>query len=304
MKTTRVLWICLWLAAAFSACKNGGKSNGKLHITATTGMIADMAEQIGGQYVEVQALMGPGVDPHLYKPTQGDLSRLADADIVFHNGLHLEGKMTEVLQKMSKKQAVYAVSDTLSENQLLRVPGSSFPDPHIWHDASLWKQCMWYMAGKMAASDPPHAQEYMKNAALLAASLDSLHEEVKSQMASIPEEKRILVTSHDAFEYYGKAYGVKVRGLQGISTVAEPGIRDINDLVNFIVDRKIKTVFVESSVSPRLMESVTEGCRNKGWNVNSGITLYSDALGQKGTPEGTYTGMLRYNSMQISRGLQ
>lgn len=304
MKTTRVLFVCMWLAVVLSACGNGGKRNGKLRITATTGMIANMAEQIGGQHVEVQSLMGPGVDPHLYKPTQGDLSRLADADIVFHNGLHLEGKMTEVLQKMSKTQPVFAVSDTLSESQLLRVPGGAFPDPHIWHDASLWKQCMWYMAGKMAGFDPVNAQEYMKNAALLAVSLDSLHEEVKARMAAIPADKRILVTSHDAFEYYGRAYGVKVRGLQGISTVAEPGIRDVNDLVNFITTHRIRTVFVESSVSPRLMESVTEGCRNKGWNVSSGIILYSDALGQKNTPEGTYEGMLRYNSIEISQGLQ
>lgn len=274
-------------------------------IVTTTGMIQDAAHEIAGGRADVVALMGPGVDPHLYKATQGDLQKLSRADIVFYNGLHLEGKMVEALEKLSRSQRVFAVSESIPREMLRRPPefNGNF-DPHIWFDVALWKLAVKDVGEKIAALDPDHADEYKRRADDFTRRLDSLHNWIRSQVATIPRERRILITAHDAFGYFGRAYDIEVRGLQGISTVSEFGLADINTLVETIVTRRVKAVFIESSVPKRSIEAVVEGVRARNHDVKIGGTLYSDAMGAAGTPEGTYIGMVTANVRTIVEALK
>ncbi len=268
----------------------------KLLVVTTTGMIRDLAEHIGGDSVEVRALMGPGVDPHLYKATQGDLRQLQAADIIFYNGLHLEGKMGEIFEKLARIKTVVAVADGVDPDRLLRDPSfQGAIDPHIWFDVSLWASGIEAMAKTLAEAEPANAAYYRANAATYRRQLLDLHAWVKQEIQTIPESKRILITAHDAFNYFGEAYGIEVRGLQGISTLSEFGLKDRVDLVNFIVEREINAVFVETSVSSRNISSIVEGCRQKGHEVVIGGNLFSDAMGEIGTPEGNYIGMVQAN---------
>jgi len=277
----------------------------KLVIVTTTGMIKDAIQQVAGEHAEVIALMGPGVDPHLYKATQGDLEKLTNADIVFYNGLHLEGKMGDVLEKLGHSKAVVAVAKDIPDSLLRAVPGfGGTHDPHIWFDVKLWENAVRTISNTLQQQDPAHANLYASNADRFATQLDSLHEAVKQRIAEIPEQQRVLITAHDAFGYFGDAYHIHVRGLQGISTVAEFGVRDVTDLVNFIIERKIKAIFVETSVSQKSIEAVAEGCKQKGWEIKIGGSLFSDAMGAEGTPEGTYTGMVSANVKTIVDALK
>ncbi|HMQ00248.1 MAG TPA: zinc ABC transporter substrate-binding protein, partial [Cyclobacteriaceae bacterium] len=222
-------------------CQGPAEERGdKLFIVSTTGMINDAVINIAGERAEAIALMGPGVDPHLFKATQGDLNKLSKADIIFYNGLHLEGKMAEVLEKLARTKAVFAVSEGLSPELLIQSQdfGGTY-DPHIWFDVLRWSEAVKYITKTLIERDPEHAAYYEDNAVSYLKHLETLHAEVKSSIQSIPEEKRVLITAHDAFSYFGEAYGIEVRGLQGISTVAEYGLRDITNLVDFIVARKI-----------------------------------------------------------------
>ena len=277
----------------------------KIKIVTTTGMIQDALVNIAGNHAEVIALMGPGVDPHLYKATHGDLERLTEANIIFYNGLHLEGKMGEVFEKLGRLKPVVAVGDEIPEGRLREVPGfQGAYDPHIWFDVSLWKEAVTAASSFMQEYDSAHAEEYRSRSTRYLLRLDSLHEAVRKSILEIPETQRVLITAHDAFGYFGDAYGIEVRGLQGISTLSEFGLRDVTNLVDFIISRKVKAIFVETSVSQRSIEAVVEGCREKNWDVTIGGRLFSDAMGPSGTPEGTYIGMVSANVKTIVEALK
>lgn len=283
------------LLLAFSA-------QAQLKITTTTGMIADLAQNIGGQYVDVTALMGSGVDPHLYKATQGDLRRLSRADIILYNGLHLEGKMQDIFEKMARKKAVFSISDQISKEHLLQ--HGHFPDPHIWFNLSLWQQAGQRVLQILQQQDPKNQQAYADNAQSYLSEMQQLHQWIKSEVQSIPQAQRILITAHDAFGYFGRAYGMQVEGLQGISTASEFGLQDIKQLKDIIVKNQIKAVFVESSVSPRFIQSLVAGVKAEGHDLSIGGELYSDAMGKSGTPTGTYFGMVKHNVKTIVGALK
>ena len=284
---------------------NQGERTGKLKVLATTGMIYDAVINIAKDSVEAAALMGPGVDPHLYKATQGDLSRLSDANVVFYNGLHLEGKMGEVMEKLARLKPVVAVAEKVPKEQLRDTPlFAGNYDPHIWFNVQLWKSAVMEVGQTLKEKDAPNAAYYQKNMDEYLQKLDSLHSWVTAQIATIPDSQRILVTAHDAFGYFGDAYNIEVNGLQGISTQAEFGLKDIADLVNLIVDRKVKAVFVETSVSERAIKAVVDGCTQRGHAVIIGGNLYSDAMGEFGTAEGTYIGMVKANVNTIVSSLK
>jgi manganese/zinc/iron transport system substrate-binding protein len=291
------------------ACKtkhSSGNDTG-LQIVTTTGMIADGVKNITGDIANVVSLMGPGVDPHLYKATQGDLAVLRNADIIIHNGLHLEGKMQEIFEELAKTKTVLAIADGVDTAQLRNiadVAGKVTHDPHLWFDVQLWSQGLSYTSEKIAAFDKEHAAIYKSNTEAYLDTLQQLDAYVRETMQKIPAQNRILITSHDAFGYFGRAYGIEVRGLQGISTAAEFGLKDITDIVDMIVKQKILAVFVESSVSEKSISAVVEGCKQKGHAISIGGTLFSDAMGAAGTPEGTYIGMVTHNANTIADALQ
>lgn len=287
------------------SCQEEKNSEQKgLYIVATTGMVADVVKNVVGEKGEVEALMGAGVDPHLYKPSQSDLPKLRKADVIFYNGLHLEGKMSEVLEKVAESKPVYALAQAIPVERLQKVGNEHTFDPHIWFDVSLWAMTVPFVAQKLAQMDTINALYYHENALRYQKQLNGLHEEIKQLLGQIPQEKRVLVTAHDAFGYFGRAYQVEVRGLQGISTVGEFGIKDMTDMVDFIVSRKINAIFVESSVPTKSIEAVIQGARQKGHSVRMGGNLFSDAMGEENTPEGTYIGMVRHNVKTIVEALQ
>lgn len=290
-----------------SSCNQQAKdrNGGKLRVVTTTGMIYDAVVNIAGDSVEAQALMGPGVDPHLYKATQGDLQRLTGADVVFYNGLHLEGKMGEVLEKLGRLKTVVAVAHEIPETKLRQTPlFAGNYDPHIWFDVSLWKEAVKAVGKTLIETDSTNAAFYQKNLDAYLKELDALHNWVIEEIANIPANHRILITAHDAFGYFGDAYSIEVKGLQGVSTQSEFGLKDIAELVNLIVERQIKAVFIETSVSDRAINAVVDGCRQRGHDVVIGGKLYSDAMGEFGTEEGTYTGMVKANVNTIVSSLK
>ena len=284
--------------------KKADFSSRKIRVITTTGMIADAVKNVGGERVEVRALMGPGVDPHLYKASEGDVIRMADADIIFYNGLHLEGKMSEVFEQMQRRVKTAAISDGISRDSLLSPPAfQGNYDPHIWFDVGLWMQGVKNIGQTLMVLDTASAEIYQGNASAYLQQLVELDAYVHQQASRVPVEKRVLITAHDAFNYFGRAYGFEVRGLQGISTAAEAGTADIKYLANFIVERKIPAVFVESSVPPRYIEALQAAVAARDFQVEIGGSLYSDAMGSAGTPEGTYRGMVRYNIDTIVNAL-
>ncbi|MEK3882889.1 metal ABC transporter solute-binding protein, Zn/Mn family [Paenibacillus sp. PL2-23] len=295
---------------ALSACSNtedGGAGDGKLNITATTGMIADVVAEVGGEHVQVSGLMGPGVDPHLYKASQGDVKKLDDADLIFYNGLHLEGKMGEIFERLEKSKPVVAISSRLEEAQLMMDPAATdgaVHDPHIWFDVKLWMSAVEVIRDTLVEKDPDHAAAYEQNAAAYLVKLEELDSYAREQIALIPEKSRILVTAHDAFGYFGRAYGLEVTGLQGMNTMSEYGSKDVSELRDFLVENGIKAVFIESSVSSKSIESVIEGAKKLGHEVKIGGELFSDAMGDAGTEEGTYLGMVRHNVDTIVSSLK
>jgi len=305
VKIARLTIFALILLLSGCGSDNNNKAaNEKLNIVTTTGMIADAAKNIAGDKAEITALMGPGVDPHLYKATQGDISRLKDAQLVLYNGLHLEGKMGDIFARLDKNKVV-AVSKNIDEAKLRKAP--QFPeshDPHIWFNVKLWMEAVQEISNVLQKRDSANAGFYKKNAEAYLQKLDSLDLWTKAEIQTIPKEGRLLITAHDAFGYFGEAYDIEVKGLQGISTLSEFGLNDVTELVNLIVSRKIKAVFVESSVPRKSIEAVVEGCRNKGHEVKIGGTLYSDAMGPAGTFEGTYIGMVTANVKTIVGALR
>jgi len=298
----------LLLVACVAGCGGGHDAQpgaGKIKATCTTSMVADAVKQVGGKYVEVTALMGPGVDPHLYKTTAGDNSRLARADIVFYNGLLLEGKMTEVFEALAKRKPVVAVAGKIDHKLLLASPGAAgHPDPHIWFDVSLWIEAVKVVRQALCELDGGHAGDYNKSAADYLARLEKLHNWCKSRAEELPKEKRILITSHDAYNYFGRAYGFEVIGVQGISTEEQATSRAIVDLTNLIRERGVKAIFTESSVSPKAVEAVIENCRKAGRQVEEGGKIFSDAMDEPHKPAGNYVGMVEHNVNTIVEALK
>lgn len=268
----------------------------KIRVTATVGMITDLVQRIGGEQVEVSGLMGPGTDPHLYKAREKDIRLLAGADLVFYNGLHLEGKLGDVFQRLAKRKPVVAVTEYIQERQLRSPPEfAGAHDPHVWFDVALWSRAAERIRDALIELAPRHEADFRRRADELLREMADLDAWVKAQIASIPRPRRVLITAHDAFGYFGRAYDIEVHGLQGLNTEDEAGVRQVNDLVTFIASRGIKAVFVESSVPRKNIEALIEGARARGGDLRLGGELYSDALGGAGLPEGTYVGMVRHN---------
>jgi len=280
---------------AGTAAASGGDT--QLNVVTTTGMIADIAKNVGGDHVQVTSLMGPGIDPHLYKASAGDVNRLFEADIIFYNGLHLEASMGKVLERFNESGATtVAVAEAIDPEKLQAPPEfEGFYDPHVWFNVAFWMDAATAVQDALIAIDPAHADDYAANAQAYLAELSELDAYVAEQAARVPKEQRVLITAHDAFNYFGKAYSFEVRGLQGISTASEAGTADVQDLARFITERRIPAIFVESSVPPRTVEAVQAAVRAQGFDVQIGGELFSDAMGSPGTPEGTYDGMVRHN---------
>ncbi|CAM3350372.1 metal ABC transporter solute-binding protein, Zn/Mn family [Aequorivita lipolytica] len=297
--------IILSLVMLFLSCKNATEDNGKIKVVTTTTMITDLVSEIGGDHVSLQGLMGAGVDPHLYKASEGDVSKLYEADIIFYGGLHLEGKLVDIFEKMEGKKNTVSLGDRLPKDEL--IPSEYFAsnyDPHVWFNIQFFKQFAQIVTDELSKADAKNAESYSENNKKYQEKLDSLESEIKATIATLPEEKRILVTAHDAFNYFGKAYGFNVVGLQGISTATEAGVKDVQNLSEFIIQNNIKAIFVESSVPRRTIEALQESVLSKNHNVEIGGSLYSDALGNPGTEEGTYIGMFKYNMNTIVNALK
>ncbi|HXF70127.1 MAG TPA: zinc ABC transporter substrate-binding protein [Thermoflexus sp.] len=275
----------------------------RIRVVTTTTLVADLVRQIGGDRVEVVSLMGPGVDPHLYRARESDVWRLMRADLIVYHGLHLEARMGDVLAGMARWVPTVAVSEAIPSDRLLYLEGE-IPDPHIWFDVRLWKQAAESVARALSDLDPAHAIQYQTNRLAYQRELEALEAWVRAEVARIPPEQRVLVTSHDAFGYFGRAYGFEVRGLLGISTASEAGLADVQALAEFLARRRIRAIFVETSVPVRYLEAVQEAARARGWSVRVSGPLFSDALGEPGSPEGTYVGMIRYNVRTIVQALQ
>jgi manganese/zinc/iron transport system substrate-binding protein len=275
-----------------------------LRVLSTVGMIDDAVRAIGGEHVESTALMGPGVDPHLYKPSVRDAERLAEADLVLSVGLHLEGKLSEVLESRAKRgKPGVAVGEAIPEADRLAAAAGAV-DPHVWHDPQLWRHAVEAIRDALIEQRPALRDEFTKNAETYLAEIAKADEEARTALADIPEERRVLITAHDAFHYFGRRYDIEVRGIQGTNTATEAGVRQISDLADFMVQRKIPALFVESSVSPATIEALKMAVEAKGGRVTIPGTLFSDAMGDASTPEGTYVGMFRHNVRLIAEALK
>ncbi len=296
--------VLILLAFAFG-CNNAPENNGKLKVVTTTTMLTDLVSEIGGEHVSLQGLMGAGVDPHLYKASEGDVSKLYEADIIFYSGLHLEGKLVDIFEKTEGQKNTVSLGDKLPKQEL--IPSEYFAsnyDPHVWFNIQFFKQFAQIVTDELSKADPANAESFSENNKNYQEKLDALESEVKAIIATLPPEKRILVTAHDAFNYFGKAYGFNVVGLQGISTATEAGVKDVQNLSEFIIQNNIKAIFVESSVPRRTIEALQQAVLSKNHQVEIGGSLYSDALGDPGTEEGTYIGMFKYNVNTIVNALK
>ncbi len=309
--TAQTLIATALLIAGLTACRQpfapaADLAQRKIRVTTTVGMITDIVRNVGGERVEVTGLMGPGVDPHLYKPSARDVNRLDEADIIFYGGLELEGRMVELFEKMARAgKPAFGVTDDIDRARLL--PSADHPgkyDPHVWFDVTLWQEAARKVGKELAALDPGSQDVYAHNTQAYLEQLRALDAYVRQQIAQIPASSRVLITAHDAFGYFGRQYGVEVRGLQGMSTAAEAGVADVQALAKFIADRQIKAVFIESSVPRQAIEAVQAAVRARGRELAIGGELFSDAMGSEGTPEGTYIGMVRHNVDTIVRALR
>jgi manganese/zinc/iron transport system substrate-binding protein len=307
MKLERRLWI---VAAALVIAACGGQTpappdEARIRVVATTNIVADLVRSIGEPQIEVESLMGPGIDPHLYKASAGDVRRMSSAAAIFYNGLHLEGKMSEVLEKVGERDVrTVAVAECVPHDDLIRSEGfSGAHDPHVWFDVALWSTTVECVTEALAKLDPDHAEDFRVRAEAHAGNLISLNDWVRERVSTLEPERRILVTAHDAFGYFGRAYGFEVRGLLGVSTASEAGTSDVQELADFIVERSIPAVFVETSVPPRYLQALEEAVKARGFAVEIGGSLFSDSLGDRGTPAETYTGTVRANVETIVTAL-
>lgn len=311
------LWglLCVFVLVGCGGSSQGSDSNGgaagnsvddyRLDVVCTVGMIADVAAAVAGDRAEVSSLMGSGIDPHLYKPTQSDIKRLLSADVIFYNGLLLEGKMTDALIRAATAgRKVHAVAEALDPTELLEPEGfDGHYDPHVWMDPSLWARTVDVVRDHLIALDPAGREVYEANAQAYRDQLERLNAYADQALASVPEDRRVLVTAHDAFNYFGRRFGYEVVGIQGISTESEAGVRDIERMVAMLVERGIPAVFVESTVPQKQVMSLLDGAKRQGHDVSVGGELFSDAMGSPGTYEGTYVGMIDHNVTTIARAL-
>ncbi len=304
MKKTAVLFLIL--ISVLSCQSPNGNTSDKLKIVTTTTIITDLVRQIAGDNAFVDGLMGPGVDPHLYKASEGDVTKLAGADLIFYNGLHLEGKMTDIFQKMENQGKQTCNLGNAISPELLHASknfGGNY-DPHVWFSVPLFKVFAEETARVLSEASPEHKDIFEANLKLYLSRLDSLDSELHDMARQLSADKRKLVTAHDAFGYFGDTYGFEVVGLQGISTATEAGVQDVRNVVEYVVQNQIKSIFIESSVPKRTIEALRQAVLSKGHSVEIGGTLYSDALGTEGSPEETYIGMFRYNMQTITDGLK
>lgn len=267
-----------------------------LQVVTTIGMLTDIAQIVGGEHVAVTGLMGAGTDPHQYVATENDVATLNMAELIIYNGNFLEAQMDDILHQLGERKPTLAVAQTIDPSLLLE--WEEYPDqydPHIWFDVTLWMKATAAIRDQLIELDPTHAESYRANTEAYLAELQTLHDYVLEQAARVPQAQRVLITAHDAFNYFGHQYGFEVRGLQGISTASEAGVADVQALADFIVERQIKAIFVESSVPVRNVEALQAAVQAKGATVGIGGELFSDAMGDPGTLEGTYVGMIRHN---------
>jgi manganese/zinc/iron transport system substrate-binding protein len=310
MKTRTTLLLSI-LLLALSACAPSSTSGSDelsertVQVLATTGMVADVVKNVGGERVVVTSLMGAGVDPHLYKATESDLRKFEQADVIFYNGLHLEAGLSDLLERMGSQRDVVAVTDAIERSQLFDdAQYEDAYDPHVWFDVTLWMKTVETVRETLSRIDPTSAEIYQKNAENYLSELQELHQYVVARASELPAEKRILITAHDAFGYFGNAYGFEVYGLQGISTESEASVSDVQELAEFIFTNQIPAVFIESSVPQRNVEALQAAVQAKGFDVKIGGELFSDAMGEPGTVEGTYIGMVRHNIDTIVSALK
>jgi manganese/zinc/iron transport system substrate-binding protein len=297
-------WFLIVTGIVFSSCQyNPTENQQEKLIVATTGMIGDALHNILPNSFQIHTLMGPGVDPHLYEAKPSDIRQLAKAEVIVYNGLHLEGKMAELFSKLGKEKLVHAISDGLEEKSLISI-GEHSHDPHIWLDPFIWARGVDALGSALAKRYPELAKVILLNATNYKLKILMTASWMKNEISTIEKDKRVLITSHDAFNYFGKAFDVQVEALQGISTVAEPGIRKVEELTDFIIQRKIKSVFVESSVSSKAILSLRQACERSNYSIDEGGTLYSDAMGDEASGADTYIDMLKANTRTIVKGLK
>lgn len=288
-----LIFSCKWQPKQFIDSKQ---------IVCTTSIIGDIVKQLVGNKYEVTTLMGAGVDPHIYEAKPSDVRALGNASVIILNGLHLEGKMSDLFHRLRKEKTVIEFSNGMEPSKLIRLNSHSF-DPHVWFDIELWHQGIIHCKNQLQNEYPKDSSFFEDNYLKLKVSLDSLQKEVINEINELEPSKRILITSHDAFHYFGKAYNVKVKALQGVSTVTEPGMRNVSNLVDFLVKEKIPAVFIESSVSPKAINSVIEACKERGHNLKIGGMLYSDALGGNNSNADTYIKMIRKNTSTFCKSM-
>lgn len=302
----RLSVLALILLVGGCSKQNQTAASGKLKVTTTTSMVTDLVKNIGGEKIEVQGLMGAGVDPHLYKATASDIAKLQQADVIFYNGLLLEGKMEDVFSRMKESgRKIYAITDGISKDRLLKPDDmQGHHDPHVWFDVEMWELCAQEVEKGLRAADAANADYYTARSVEFRSKLKDLHAWAKTKTQELPEEKRVLITSHDAYNYFGRAYGFQVVGLQGISTVTEPGLADMAKMVDYIKKKGVKAIFVESSVPPNTINRISNDA-----GVKVGGELFSDAMGTPGQIEngydlGTYEGMVKHNINTIVDALK
>ncbi len=298
--------LTLMMSILLTGCTDAKKDDGTFRIVTTTSMITDLVKNVGGDKVSVTGLMGAGVDPHLYKASEGDVSKLSQADMILYNGLHLEGKLVEVFENMQRQKInTIAISDALDKKDLIgSTLFASNYDPHIWFAIENWEKATQFVADELSKALPEHREEFQANAKGYLGALKTLKTELTEEINTLPEEQRRLVTAHDAFNYFGRSFGFDVVGLQGISTATEAGVQDVQKTASYIIDHKVKAIFIESSVPKRTVEALQAAVNSKNHQVAIGGTLFSAAFGNPGTPEGTYIGMFRYNVKTIVNALK
>jgi len=279
-----------------------------IKVVATTGQVADILKNLGGEHLEVTGLMGPGVDPHLYNAAPADIERLAGADMIFYNGLHLEGRMADVFEQLANRKPTFAVTHDLVEakDSRLRKPPEfeGYYDPHVWHDPKLWAECVQFVATTLAEFDPDHRADYERNRDAYLKTLDEADRYCRDQLAKVPKEQRVLVSAHDAFGYFCIAYGLTSMPLKGVSTEDEVTIGRMDEVINFLVEQKIKAVFVESATAPQIVRALIEPCKKQGHEVIIGGELYADALGPPASGADNYVGMIKANVDTIVSALK
>ena len=296
MKRILPLFLSLFI---FTGCEPAPS----IEVLATTSVVADAARQLLPEEVEVVPLMQSNIDPHSYKPVESDVAKLQQAKVILHNGLHLEGKMTDILEKMGTNKPVYAMSEPLNAHDLIEVGPNTY-DPHIWFDLQLWDRCVGELSFFLMDQFPEHKEAIQKNAMDYFRELATAHEDFVRAINEVPDSLRAMVTAHDAFSYFGRAYSIEVRGLQGVSTAAEFGVKDMSQTADFIIEHNLSAVFTETSVNPKSIQALQEAVAQKGGNVSIGEPLYSDALGEAGTPEATLIGAFKHNTNQIIKSFK